>query len=508
VAGCSSSKAHSGSSVGGTTAGGSAGANQASEPNATITLLEAFTGLTFDPFTSPGSFAGWSAWALEYDRLIQTTASGQLAPMLATSWKWDSTNTQLTMALRKDVMFQDGSAFNADVAVANLEAAAAPGTNGHSALETMTSVVAVDPYTIRLTFSAPNPAVLFTLSFFSGMEVSPKGLANPTLLKTQPMGSGPYELGSVSAALTYNYNRFDGYWDKSHVYPAHMQIITDISSATTELNAVQTTNDISLLQTSVIPTAKADKSLTFATYTANGVQVVFMNDKVAPLDNVNVRKAVSLAFDRQAFNQADNGACTPELQSFLPGMVGYLPSLTAPAPDVAQAKQLIQQAGATGATIKLLTINVAPYYTWAQVAQAELDAIGLNIQIVVATAGTYRTMYQNGGYGMLQATPSTTSSLDPTQMLDQYVLGQGNPGTKDPTLVAQINSAQQLSLGSPQRTTAYQKINQELSSQYFLWASECLPIYTYAATNKIIGLATMPDAFAGTPEINFVQMAK
>jgi ABC-type transport system substrate-binding protein len=392
------------------------------------------------------------------------------------------------------------------VAVQNLKAAAAPGSNGQAQLAPMTSVVAADPYTIVLSFSRPDPAVLFSFTGYPGMIVSLNGLAHPDQLKTQPMGSGPYTLASVDTALNYHFNRFAGYWDKSHVYPAHMEVLANITDPNTQLAAVRTNNDISLINTSLVPAAKGDKSLTSATYESNGNQVVFMNNTVAPLDNVNVRKAVSLALDRQAFDQADNGACTPSEQAFLPGMVGYDPSLK-PTTDVAMAKQLIQEAGATGATIRMLTINVAPYYTFAQVAQSELDAIGLNIRLVVSPPNTYRTLYQQGGYGMLEATPSFTS-LDPTQMLDQYVRGLGNPGQKDPALDAQIQQAEQLSLGTSQRNKDYQAINRELSTETFLWATECVPYYTYAANNKVIGLGAMPQASAGTPVITFLQMAK
>jgi peptide/nickel transport system substrate-binding protein len=439
--------------------------------------------------------------------LIQLTPdSKSLAPMLATSWKWNSNNTELTMSLRKGVTFQDGSAFNADVAVENLKVAAAPGSNGQTQLASMTSVVAVDPDTIRLSFSRPDPGVVFALEGYPGIMVSPAGLANPSLMKTQPMGSGPYKLVSTSAALSYTYDYYTGYWDKSHVYPAHMKIVT-LSDPNQVVNSITTgLSDVALIATAQLPTIQSNKDVQLATYQSLGLQSVFMNNKIAPLDNLKVRQAVSLALDRQAFNAADNGACIPVDQAFLPGMVGYDPSLK-PTTNVALAKQMIQQAGADGASITMLGIPNEPYKSWAEVAQSELDAIGLKIKLDIVPGTVYRTMYMGGGYGMLEAAP-LVSANDPSQVLDQYVVGAGNPGTKDPALLAKIQAAESLSLGTSQRNSAFQEINRELTNNYVFWAPECLPVYTYAGNKNLIGLNSMQDAFSGVPDLDSLQIAK
>jgi peptide/nickel transport system substrate-binding protein len=445
---------------------------------------------------------------LLYDRLIQLTPNSQgLAPMLATSWKWNSTNTQLTFMLRKGVMFQDGEAFNADDVVANLQAAAAKGSNGQAALADMTDVVAVDPYTVRLTFKTPEPSAIFTFAYFPGMMVSPNGLAHPSMLKTQPMGSGPYKLASVSSALTFDFDRFGGYWNTTHVYPAHVRALSLVDANATVNSVTTGVSDIANIPVANLPSARADKSLQFATYQSQSVQSIFMNNTVAPLDNTQVREAVSLALNREAFNQADSGACLPVDQAFQPGMVGYIKGYNGLGTDVTKAKQLIESAGAKGATIKMITIPNQPYLAWAEVAQSQLDAIGLNIQLSVFPGTVYRSQFAGGGYGMIEA-GLLVSVNDPSQIVSQFVLGSGNPGTKDPTLVAAINQAQQMSLGTPERAAAFSAINRDLTTKYLLWAPECLPTYTFAGSKKLIGLNAMPDAFSAVPDLSYLQVTK
>jgi ABC-type transport system substrate-binding protein len=465
-----------------------------------------------NPHTYSGGLTGWEMFTQLYDRLIQLgTDNKTLEPMLAKSWKWNAGNTQLTLDLRDDVMFQDGTPFNASVAVQNLQAAKAPGSNGVVALSLMTSVVAVDPSTLQLNFSSADPDVVFALEGYPGMMVSLAGLAKPPLaLASAPAGSGPYKLESVSSALTFTYDRFDGYWNKSHVYPAKY-VETNVASEQTRLNAVKTgQGDYGIISGETYAAAKADTSLQVASYQAPTAYVLFMNTKMAPFDNPVVRQAVAMAVDRPSLNAADNGLCTPVSQAFAPGMAGNASSIKAPAFDPAQAKQLIQQAGASGAKLKMLSITVAPYPTLAGVIQNDLDAIGLNVAIdVQAPGGTFRQLYQSGADPLLMA-PTSITFPDVSQILDMYVTGFGNPGVKDPALAAQIQQAEGLPIGSSQRNAAMEAINATLTSpQGSLWVTLCAPKVLYVGTKKVIGLQTIPHAILSNAAVfNYLQIAK
>src|SRR3989442_11209832 len=79
------------------------------DPNGTVRLGQSGgTAIaTFDTQKYPSGQVYYHLLTLVYDRLLQLSGdSKELRPMLATSWKWDSTGTQLTMSLRKGVKFQ------------------------------------------------------------------------------------------------------------------------------------------------------------------------------------------------------------------------------------------------------------------------------------------------------------------------------------------------------------------------------------------------------------------
>jgi ABC-type transport system substrate-binding protein len=241
------------------------------------------------------------------------------------------------------------------------------------------------------------------------------------------------------------------------------------------------------------PNAVADKSLQLVKYPSFTSVNIYMNNKVPPFDNVQVREAVALALNRDAFNTSQQGLCPPIDQAFVPNMDGYVPSLK-PVTNVAEATSLIQSAGASGAKVKLVTVNVAMYATFAQLIQAQLDAIGLKVSLSLEPAGaTYRILYSQGGFGMLLATPAI-SAPDPSQILDTYVAGSGNPGTKDPALLTKIDQAERMNIGTSQRTAAMQEINKELTTNYLYWTGICSEYNIFVANNNVIGLGSMSNA--------------
>jgi peptide/nickel transport system substrate-binding protein len=279
---------------------------------------------------------------------------------------------------------------------------------------------------------------------------------------------------------------------------------------TTRLNAVKTgTADGTYISGVTYSSAVADPNLQIEKVTATSVFSIFMNNKIPPLDNPQVREAVSLALNRQTFNQDQNGLCPVVNQAFPPGMVGYSDSVTLQT-DVAKAKSLIQSAGATGAKITILSIPNQPNAELVQIIQNQLDAVGLNIQIDTVAGTVFRTLYSQGGYGMLFAPSIGAGPVpDPSTVVNQYVLGSGNPGTKDPTLVAMIDQAERLGIGTPQRASAFQDINSYITTKAFLWAPICAPVFIYIANKKVLGLNAMPESeVSQSNNLSYLQIAK
>src|SRR5918996_3515658 len=57
-----------------------------------------------------------------YDPIVRLRPDGTVGPSLATAWGYDESRTRLTLRLRDDVVFSDGSRFDSAAIKANLEA--------------------------------------------------------------------------------------------------------------------------------------------------------------------------------------------------------------------------------------------------------------------------------------------------------------------------------------------------------------------------------------------------
>ncbi|MCP8999312.1 ABC transporter substrate-binding protein [Pseudarthrobacter sp. RMG13] len=343
-------------SLAGCSAGGDASAEQSSQ---TLTLGAIQSPKTFD--ASQSEFANLSPfYQAVYDTLLRMEPDGTLVPMLATEWKYNDNKTVLTLKLRDDVKFTDGTAFNADAAKQNLErfkAGTSPDAQFLAALKTAT---AVDATTLELTLSAPDPAFLNYLSKDASFMQSPASFANADIA-TNPVGSGPYILDTAATVTgtSYTYKSNPDYWAKDLVH--YDQLVLNVYlDQTSLLNAIKsgTLNGANTIDNNTLTEIEA------AGYKVNPLQLnwsgLLIFDRAGTtnpaLKDVRVRQALNYAFDTKALLASiGQGHGEQTAQVFPPSSDAYDKSLDSRyAYDPAKAKALLAEAGyASGLTLTL-----------------------------------------------------------------------------------------------------------------------------------------------------------
>jgi peptide/nickel transport system substrate-binding protein len=142
-------------------------------------------------------------------------------------------------------------------------------------------------------------------------------------------------------------------------------------------------------------------------YTPANTFYYFMNNRVAPFNNLKVRQAVNYAINREALVRIYGGLATPT-ENVLPPTYPQYKKLNLYPYNVAKAKQLIKAAGATGAKVTVWTSDNesrrAPEA--GQYLQGVLKAIGLNATLKEIHAAVYWTTVGN------QATKSQIGFAD------------------------------------------------------------------------------------------------
>ncbi|WP_284760843.1 ABC transporter substrate-binding protein [Curtobacterium sp. MEB011] len=157
--------------------------------------------------------------ATQYIEELVGLEDGKPTPELATKWTTGDDGKTLTLTLRDDVTFTDGTPFDAAAVVANIEHVQDPATassTGYLALQSITKATATDDHTVTLSLSRPDSALLESLSQpWVGME-SPHALERKQATNCEsPVGTGPFRVTGWKHGDRVTLTKNTDYWGKT-----------------------------------------------------------------------------------------------------------------------------------------------------------------------------------------------------------------------------------------------------------------------------------------------------
>jgi peptide/nickel transport system substrate-binding protein len=238
--------------------------------------------------------------------LVGRDADGTILPWLATAWTVSDDGLTWDFTLADDVTFTDGAPFDAAAVQANVEHLQDPGTGsstGYLAVQKVASVEVVDATHARFHLSAPDSALLESMSQqWTAME-SPAGIARGTDANcAAPVGTGPFVVDSWTPQQQVELVRNDDYAghdpQSDHDGAAHLERIVwrFIPDAATRYAALRS-GEVQVIdnpQPDAIAAADADESGPIAHIDAprpGSVNRIELNSAQAPFDDVRVREA-------------------------------------------------------------------------------------------------------------------------------------------------------------------------------------------------------------------------
>nr|MBA2342761.1 peptide ABC transporter substrate-binding protein [Thermoleophilaceae bacterium] len=283
-----------------------------------------------------------------------------------------------------------------------------PGSfNGKDYTGNLKSIEAPDASTVVFNLCNPDVAFLQKVAF-AVFGINDSGWiethAADGSIKDLLNGTGPYKLDEWRKGDSLIYSAFDNYWDKAN-YPlvpnAVLRWATDAGARLQALQGNQTTG-ITLVGPNDFETVSNDPNLLLAPapegQALNTLYLGFNHDK-EPWDDVNVRKAVALAVDRQRivdFYPEGSEVAT----HFTPCAIEFACEgdpwfASGGADQIAEAKALLTTAGfPEGFETKIQYRNVFRGYlpeppVVAQDLKEQLEAIGITATIEEQESGTY-----------------------------------------------------------------------------------------------------------------------
>jgi peptide/nickel transport system substrate-binding protein len=217
---------------------------------------------------------------------------------------------------------------------------------------------------------------------------------------THPIPStGPYQIQSYKPSrqfvMTRNPN-FKALPNVPETNPDKMTvtIINDDSAALQKVINGQADYDfhpIPLDRLSEVQNKYADQ---LKIYTPANTYYFFMNTRIKPFDNVNVRKAINYAIDRQALVRLYGGLAAPT-ENILPPTYPQYKKHTLYPHDVAKAKQLLKAAGVNGTKVTVWTSNRDTAKRPANYLADVLNTVGFKATLKVIDASIYWTTVGN-----------------------------------------------------------------------------------------------------------------
>ena len=311
---------------------------------------------TLDPHASPSAVT-FQITSSVTESLLYLDADRQIQPWLAEKWEVSEDGKSYTFTLRQDVTFHDGEPFNAETVKWNFDQIVAPDFQAGGALTALSGYTGsdvIDEYTIRVNFEAPfGPFLTHAASGNLGI-ISPKAAEElGDQFGTQIVATGPFKVESYTASDNVSIVRFEEYnrqapWsDREGPALLDRIVFQFIPEASTRVTTVETgeTNVIQTVPPQDLPRLESGDEFFVTKVPWMGIpRILMLNTTLAPTDDVNVRKAVSLAIDRQALvDTVFAGAGEPAIGMLVKAMIDD-PSLSMPY-DPDQAEQLLDEAG-------------------------------------------------------------------------------------------------------------------------------------------------------------------
>jgi peptide/nickel transport system substrate-binding protein len=341
----------------------------------------------FDPqFSSP--MVSQHHFEQVYEQLLTTQPDGSITPGLAESWEQVDPKTY-AFKLRKGVKWHNGREFIADDVKYSFDRQVMDGSINQSIYKPVLDKIEIpDQYTVRFTTKDSfAPFISYIAGAREGNIVPQEVVNEKGDLKSTLVGTGPFKFVGYTPGNEARFVRNEDYWNKDQplIDELVFKYITDDSSRLAALrnNAI----DFAYFGSTIfVKPYLNDPTIQWATGKALNTRHFVLNNQAAPLTDVRVRQAISLALNRQEIvdtNLLGLGAVSthiPPADEFwtLPNPQNEAKYKN----DVEQAKSLLADAGQSGLHLQVKIGPDASYTADSELVQSQLKRAGIELEIV------------------------------------------------------------------------------------------------------------------------------
>jgi ABC-type transport system substrate-binding protein len=398
------------------------------------------------------SFLTHSYVSLSYGQLVRfpngpeqkSPTDFSILPDLAEKWTVSKDGKVYTFSLRKGVRFHNKPPVNGRELVAedvkySLERFMAK-SGFATRFEPVSAIDVVDKHTVKITLKEPYAPFLNHLANPSFCAILPKEAEEKFKDFNHPdavIGTGPFVLKSYDKGVKAVFERNPTYYmkDKPYLDGVTIEITPDAAARVAVLRAGKA--ELPHIWGWVSPEeARALKGtdLVVTPHKVIGQGFIYMRTDQPPFNDIRVRRAMSLAIDRKAWNDAllfgegciDAGPipCAMTDWKLDASKIDAAKARYLIGHDPNEAKKLLAEAGQKSLTIPLFHWPgyVVPWRSYYELAADNLGKVGINVELKPEEYGKYISTTALGKYDKAAMGPST-----PFTEVDDFLFGRFYP---------------------------------------------------------------------------------
>lgn len=357
---------------------------------------------SFNPTAAPDD---WGYFVAEnmFSRLVKLNWNGETLPDLASSWDIAEDGLTVTFHLQENAKWSDGEPVTSADVKWTFDKIIQEQAYLVSYLGSVESIEATDDTTVVFHMAAPDAALLSNLAFL-GSFIMPQHVYDGQdwmsceAATTAPVSSGPFVLEEYQQGVSLTLAANKDYYGGAPAYDKLVyQIIPDGNTAVQAYNNGELDVLGIMAPAAQIPALESDESSVVVRNANFGRYYYGYNVKSEALADGKVREAITLAVNRQEIVDKAFGASGQLAEGYYTPAVdwAYNPDAKIPEYDKEKAVSLLEEAGLTKNSdgyyleLSIATFNLEPFTNIAQIMQANLEEVGVKLDINTMEAAAY-----------------------------------------------------------------------------------------------------------------------
>ena len=470
-----------------------------------------------------------------FDRLVEVEVKdgkSEIVPSLAKSWDISEDGKTYILHLVEGVKFHNGEDFKADDVVYSLNrivtVQGAVNSSFVSQIEgfdeltngvatELSGVKAIDDYTVEIKLKEPYAG------FMASLAAAPVSILDE---KTTTMagdkfgiepeftvGTGPFKLKEWKLNEGIELVKNENYWKEApKIDGVEIKVVPDTETQ----NIMYRNGELDILDldymVDYIPTYKQEFKDNLVFVPRVGITYFTFNENIEPLNNVNIRKALSMAIDRQAIvDSMYNGTASIENGIFPKGLIGHNENIEAIEYNTEKAKEILAAEGYPNGFDMEIAIDSASSDTTKSVLEIiseQLSEIGVNASLKTYDESTWLATRKAGELGSFMSI-WTADYNDPDNFIYTFFGTDENTklrslNYKDKEVIDRVAKARAI-INEDERIKEYQALEKKIISEDRAW----LPMYAkehYFALGK--NISNFTPNWAGISDMQFYSIKK